>query len=220
VATLLKVIVKGGAKMPYKNPEDEKAYRLRSIENRRARGRERYHKNPEKYRASAKAFIERLKQDPERLEKVRQKRKAYGKKLYQDPEYVKKKKEQADIWWRNNRERSLVIKRAEALRVKIEVLTHYGNGKLVCVQCGFNDIRALSIDHINGDGAIQKRLYHRNHIHRWLKLNNFPLGYQTLCMNCQWIKRDENGEYRYKQFTNYSPRISGLQSIIKNGDSL
>ena len=29
----------------------------------------------------------------------------------------------------------------------------------------------------------------------WLKRNNFPEGFQTLCMNCQWLKKEENREY-------------------------
>ena len=77
---------------------------------------------------------------------------------------------------------------------KIRVLTHYGGGKLACVQCGFSDIRALSIDHIAGEGYRDRRgnLYCR------LIRQNFPPGYQTLCMNCQLIKRFENNENRKK----------------------
>lgn len=84
------------------------------------------------------------------------------------------------------------------IKQKIEVLTYYGNGKLACVRCGFNDIRALSIDHINGGGAAHIRSIsggHRaGHIYAWLIKNKFPEDYQTLCMNCQWIKRNENNE--------------------------
>ena len=38
------------------------------------------------------------------------------------------------------------------LKVKREVLTHYGNDKLACVKCGEENIACLSIDHINGGG--------------------------------------------------------------------
>jgi len=79
---------------------------------------------------------------------------------------------------------------------KVIVLTHYGNGKLACLRCGFDDIRALSIDHINGDGANHKRqLKYASIGYRWYINQNFPKGYQTLCMNCQWIKRFENNEF-------------------------
>lgn len=81
-------------------------------------------------------------------------------------------------------------------RIKPDILTHYSNGKLACVKCGFDDIRALSIDHINGGGNKHRRGLPRASfsLYRWLKTNNYPEGYQTLCMNCQWIKRQENGE--------------------------
>ena len=80
--------------------------------------------------------------------------------------------------------------------VKITVLTHYGNDKCACVKCGFSDLRALSIDHINAGGKAHKASLKRNGVrfYRWLQKNNYPLEYQTLCMNCQWIKRFENNE--------------------------
>ena len=81
-------------------------------------------------------------------------------------------------------------------RRKRLVLTHYGNGKLVCLKCGFDDIRALSIDHLNGNGnqdRVGKKLGGTN-FYAWLIKNNYPTGYQTLCMNCNWIKRSENKE--------------------------
>lgn len=82
--------------------------------------------------------------------------------------------------------------------LRTTILTYYGDGKMVCVRCGFSDIRALSIDHINGNGN-----KHRQEIlgkketsgfYRWLVRENFPTGFQTLCMNCQFIKRSEQRE--------------------------
>ncbi len=86
------------------------------------------------------------------------------------------------------------------VKSKVIVLTYYGNGRLACVRCGFNDIRALSIDHINGGGANHKRKLHYSGSigYRWYINQNFPPGYQTLCMNCQWIKRFENNENKAK----------------------
>lgn len=81
--------------------------------------------------------------------------------------------------------------RIKRLNLKQTVLTHYGNGKCACVNCGFDDIRALSIDHINNDGAKQRKSGVLR-IYNWLVENNYPEGYQTLCMNCQWIKKYNN----------------------------
>lgn len=64
-----------------------------------------------------------------------------------------------------------------------------------CVRCGFDDKRALQIDHINSDGrkerGISKIIFHRKVISSFLKKEN---RYQLLCANCNWIKRYENNE--------------------------
>lgn len=84
------------------------------------------------------------------------------------------------------------------LRRKIATLTHYSNGdKPECVMCGFSDVKALSIDHINGGGT-RERLNNPNlkgrSVYHYLNKMEFPDGYQTLCMNCQFIKRVDNNE--------------------------
>ena len=107
-----------------------------------------------------------------------------------DPEYYRK-------YRRKNKEEINRRAKERTLRIKTGVLTHYGNGKCVCVKCGFNDVRALSIDHINNDGAKfrktmmpnRSRAFSGLEFYAWLKKNNYPNGLQTLCMNCQWIKK-------------------------------
>lgn len=82
--------------------------------------------------------------------------------------------------------------------LKIEVLTHYGNRKLACVKCGMDNQSCLSIDHINGGGNKERTLNKTRlatNFYRWLKKKNYPEGYQTLCMNCQFIKRFERNEH-------------------------
>jgi len=81
-------------------------------------------------------------------------------------------------------------------KFKEKVLTYYGNGKCAYVKCGFDDIRALSIDHKMGGGVAHYKSMKARNIYRWLANNDYPEGYQTLCMNCQWIKRAENDENR------------------------
>jgi hypothetical protein len=67
-------------------------------------------------------------------------------------------------------------------RLKLEVFTHYSGGIPKCAICGIDDIRALSIDHVNGGGA-QHRKSIKVSLHRDLKNKNFPEGYQVLCHN-------------------------------------
>ena len=82
--------------------------------------------------------------------------------------------------------------------LKFEVLKHYGNGKLQCTRCGYSDTRALSIDHTEGNGTRHREEIGYN-LYRWLKKNNFPEGFTTLCLNCQWLKRQEKWEYGGKR---------------------
>ncbi|MFA7101325.1 MAG: hypothetical protein WC196_06300 [Bacilli bacterium] len=117
----------------------------------------------------------------------------YRKEYYR--EYYLKNKERI-------KEKHRIVCKETRKRVKIEVLTHYGDGKCSCVRCGFEDVRALSLDHINSDGNVERKenivSKTGTGLYSWLKSNNYPEGYQTLCMNCQFIKRHENEEwFRY-----------------------
>jgi len=76
---------------------------------------------------------------------------------------------------------------------KQEALLRYSAGDIVaCVCC--DETRALTIDHINGDGARHRRndLGGRGggaRIYAWLKKNEYPDGFQTLCLNCNSGRR-------------------------------
>ncbi len=94
--------------------------------------------------------------------------------------------------------------------LKKAIIGHYSNGKYACSHCGFNDIRALSIDRINGGGTRHLREIKGN-LYSWLIENNYPNGYQVLCMNCQWIKRAQNNETVSKY-----PRKQYKRRSIKN----
>jgi hypothetical protein len=52
--------------------------------------------------------------------------------------------------------------------------------------------------YINGGGGNHRKinLVQGGKIYAWLKAKDYPKGFQTLCMNCQWIKRDENNEHK------------------------
>ena len=63
-----------------------------------------------------------------------------------------------------------------------------------CIICGFDDWRALQLDHIKGGGYKGKanQLVYRE----ILDAKVIPNDYQLLCANCNWIKRYENNENR------------------------
>lgn len=93
----------------------------------------------------------------------------------------------------NNPETQRSYKRKWLNNHKELVLRQYSKGEPKCCRCGFTDVRALTIDHINGGGGKHRKEI--SHICRWLVKNNFPDGFQILCMNCQFIKRVEKKEY-------------------------
>ena len=98
------------------------------------------------------------------------------------------------------KETHLGYQRERVIKIKTETLTHYGNGKCACVNCGESRLDCLSLDHINNNGAEERRQWFGENwssgggvaSYRKLQKLNYPDGYQTLCMNCQWIKRAES----------------------------
>ena len=78
-------------------------------------------------------------------------------------------------------------------REKVKALIYQLLGGPKCVRCGFDDERALQIDHIHGAGTRgrNERGVHREYadILRWGREK-----FQVLCANCNWIKRKEDGE--------------------------
>jgi len=86
-------------------------------------------------------------------------------------------------------------------RKRTEALKLLGNK---CIKCGFSDIRALQVDHINGGGSEDKKSkgrasYFNYVIKSVLKKEN---KFQLLCANCNWIKRVENNEIRNGKIIN------------------
>lgn len=74
--------------------------------------------------------------------------------------------------------------------VKLDVLKYYGNGKLACAQCGETRLPCLTIDHVNNNGNLDRRIrnLYGSNFYKMLRRKKYPMGYQTLCMNCQFMK--------------------------------
>jgi hypothetical protein len=72
-------------------------------------------------------------------------------------------------------------------KLKLETLSRYSNGAPTCALCGNQDVRVLTIDHVNKGG--RKHLANLGvkggaQFYRWLRSNGFPPGYRVLCFNC------------------------------------
>lgn len=70
------------------------------------------------------------------------------------------------------------------------VIDHYSFGFKCCGVCNFSNELSLSVDHIDGGGTKHLKSI-GNNICRWLIQNNYPEGFQILCMNCNTIKYHE-----------------------------
>lgn len=97
------------------------------------------------------------------------------------------------------KERSIAASKAH-LKKKETAIQHY-SPTMTCQWegCGWNDLRALTIDHINGSGIKHRKTIGKKagwHFYAWLIKQGFPEGYQVLCMNHQFIKRIVNHELR------------------------
>jgi len=66
----------------------------------------------------------------------------------------------------------------------------------MCVRCGYDDVRALQIDHVNNNGGRERRIIGYGKITTYM-YNKIKLGskdYQLLCANCNFIKLLESRE--------------------------
>jgi len=89
-------------------------------------------------------------------------------------------------------ERRKSVARAWVRRQRLEAIRIYGGR---CVECGEREPLFLTIDHVAGDGAAHRREVGAGpRFYKWLERENYPSGFQVLCMNCNWKKGTKRGE--------------------------
>ncbi len=78
------------------------------------------------------------------------------------------------------------VRTGRSLNLRMEVIAAYG-GRCRC--CGDPNWQFLTVDHIYGDGAIERKAGLYSNFYQWLKDRGFPKDrYQLLCMNCNIAK--------------------------------
>lgn len=102
------------------------------------------------------------------------------------------KSKQNEIYRKHNKEYFQKYISSYNREIFIKVISHYSHNTMKCFKCGEDRIFGLSIDHINSNGKEHRKIV--KHLYPWLIKNNFPDGYQVLCMNCQFEKAMINGE--------------------------
>ena len=109
-------------------------------------------------------------------------------------EYYKKNKQKriknAMEWNGLNETRIKENRKRYRRNKKIKVLNHYSKGLMMCSCCCETDIEFLCIDHINGGGGKHIKALGTTNFYQWLINNNFPDGFQVMCYNCNFAKRD------------------------------
>lgn len=83
-----------------------------------------------------------------------------------------------------NRDKIRGYNQREGVRLKKQAVVAYGNG--ACERCNEDDIRILTLDHINQDGAKRRREGERwgGGLYRKLRQKDWPSGFRVLCFNC------------------------------------
>lgn len=129
----------------------------------------------------------KFKSDIARLENRRKKRHLW----------VIKNREKHHKKYMETREKRCIYDKQIIMSNKIIVQHVYTNGFMKCSLCGYDsDIDALTIDHINNNGKEHRKqlnVYASKDLYRWLIKNNFPDGFQILCMNCNMLKQINEG---------------------------
>lgn len=87
-----------------------------------------------------------------------------------------------------NKLKARIQERKVRLSWKTIVFDHYTNGKNTC-QCYDESIfNFLTVDHIHGGGNQERKSGKYHNVYKYLIDNNFPDGFQILCMNCNFAK--------------------------------
>ncbi len=90
-----------------------------------------------------------------------------------------------------NYRKHFIYKNYRISPIKLDVIGHYSNNRMMCASCNEADTRVLTIDHVNGDGSIhreQHKLKPGLLSYKWMKRNEYPESFQVLCFNCNFKK--------------------------------
>lgn len=100
-----------------------------------------------------------------------------------------------------NRKRQLECGRKGRKRQRLQIIDLLGSK---CVLCGFSDIRALQLDHINGGGHKERKKFLGGSTAMYAFYAKHPnmlkKNLQILCANCNWVKAYTNKEFKPRRY--------------------
>jgi len=100
-----------------------------------------------------------------------------------------------------NPEKYAAQSREAKRRLRCRVLDTHGKK---CALCGFDDVRALTLDHLLNNGAQERKSLGERGVYLRSLKEESRHEYRMLCMNCQFITRHDGG--RQNQF----PAVAAL----------
>lgn len=134
----------------------------------------------------------------------------------EDPAYRAKALERSTQWQKENKEQFKINCLQRRKQLKLKVFSLYGvNNKPICCHCGYDDMNALCLDHVNNDGFKDEKF--GESLYKYA-IRHVSEKFQTLCYNCNWIKHLNNlknsnpifktSRYRKKEICmlHYSPQ--------------
>lgn len=125
------------------------------------------------------------------------------------------------------KERYAKIHKRNMKKYKDDAYNAYGG--YICVCCGDTDELALQIDHVNNNGERHRAEIRKERkttsrgiggyaTYRWLKLNNYPPGFQILCASCNFAKHRNGGVLPDHRKRVYPSLCIPLEEYAKRGE--
>lgn len=123
--------------------------------------------------------------------------------------YIQGRKPCVKEYRARNLKRMQMLASLRLRKIKTSIFEKYGG--VICKCCGETTIEFLSLDHIAGDGAKHRReIGGGANTYRWIIKNNFPPGFQVLCMNCNFAK----GKSKYCPHGNLPEAMPPVDKLI------
>lgn len=108
-----------------------------------------------------------------------------------NPEEQRKRKRENMRRYRAERpEHYAAQSRKAKAKLKSQLFELYGHE---CSICGYDDKRALTLDHINNNGSEERKELGERGVYYKAREKHSPGEYRILCMNCQFIERHKHG---------------------------
>lgn len=120
---------------------------------------------------------------------------AKSKQQIYNQEYYRENRDQiiarVNEWVAQNPEKRKRNALAHYYRMQDAAIKAYGGYRCAC--CGETQPMFICLDHVNNDGRAHRKeigTLGGAKLYKWLRDNNYPSGFQVLCMNCN------HGKYR------------------------